>query len=993
MNVGNEVNRALDALEIAPEQLGVLESALGALQAGQAEACVDQLTTLGQSPGGPALYLLGLAHARLGDLYRAAAAFEAAIGAHPRLHRAYISLARIYEQQRDATRTAGVLRRALQLQPDDPHAIAALARTYNTIERPRRAETLARRGLELCPDSPVLQKALANALRRQDRHQEAVLLLTKVVAVDADAASLVALGRAHLATQQHAAAQPCFEQVLRHDSESMGALAGMAEALEANGQLSEARGYVLRALAAAPDLPQMYVLSARIHLADNRADVSERAALMALRIAPDNDEAAQLAIQSARARLRWAEAADYAEPLLARQPGHAESLAAVFIHQLLEGATPAVVLMQLDKHLSQNQDAADLHLVAGVAQLIADDTEAAVASLSQVIRLRDNHPLAPALLGVAYDPRRTGDARGLAVRAVLRTGDPSGKSKPTSAPLPSLSVAPAVNELLGDSTPTPAPTRLHERPRTGGVPPAAPEPQRLEALPGTGPASIDHLEHLRSVLTSGHIGARSVPLSDLVARLDHLLEARDNPITVALLGPAGAGRTTLLNALAGRPLLPTQSKVPHVLRYGRTALGRIVYRTGEIETLGLTALGPALDPPPDPAEIRRIELLAPVQELTRVHLIDYPTGQSTAPDAVIWVISADQPMSAWDDAVCWLENTPVAALAVISRADLLPTAELLQRIAAVRNRLGERVADVVGFSAHAGLEALAQKDVPALRRSGFPKLSRLLRRIIVDQADAIRAHAITRRARHIRCEALERTDAWLQALETRAAAVGVLAGRLAVDRARLHHEAQDDLPERFGRALQAAITARAAERTSLRGAELSHRAHLLEAFRGRLSRACTNAVDHICAELDTSLNTLLSSYFETLERVFPADGDATESARLGGLRAVLDGYRALLLEERFGRHAAFLQGWIAKAPLERWITAHERQDPVHSLFSIGLGFELLPPLELSGLGAALFDGLARFVDTTAADLRVAQVKLSQRLVEPLQRFDQSHLCP
>lgn len=991
MNVGGDVTRALDGLETGAMLRPVLAAAQAELESGQAEACVQRLVALGNDPGSAALYLLGLAHARLGDLYRAAAAFEAAIEGAPRLHRAFLALAQIYEQQRDPARTAAVLRRALQLRPKDPAAIAALARSYNTADRPRRAEALARRGLELCPGAPILKKALADALRRQDRHREAADLLEGVVSEDADAASLVGLGRCLLAIARPQDARSLFEKVLRHDSESVGALAGMAEALEAGGRLSEARGYILRALAAAPDLPRMYVLSARIHLADGRAEAAERAALMALRMAPDNDEASRLAIRAARARLRWAEAADYAEPLLSRCPDDAQGLAAVFVQQLLDDGEPRAVLQQLERRLGQAAADPELHFAAGLAHVLLDELDAAVERLDTVRQLHEGHPLAGLLRQLALHDDRTPEQRAMGALALLRTGDASGTARPGSDPLPALGVEPAVSEIIEQTaSPNPVPPPLFEPSsiHPSAPPRGAPEPSRLDGVARGQGALLDQLAELRCVLDA-RIGERhAVRVSDLVARVDHLVEAHDQPVTVALLGPAGAGRTSLLNALAGREALPEGSRVPHVLRYGRTPVGRVIHPDSTVETHPLASLQTVLNTAPGP--VRRVEVLAPVQELTQVNLIDRPDATERTPDAALWIVGADQPLEAWDEAAAWLSRTPITALAIISRIDAVSPQVVQQRLADVRARIGEHVAGVVAFSARAGMAGLANKNLELLRASGFPALSSLLRTAVIDRADAIRSQSIARRAEHVRREALDRVERGLEAMADRAAAVGALAGRLTVDRARLRHDAKHQLPEQLGRALRGVLEARARELDSLRAADITQRVQRIKTFRDRLTRGCTQAVDAVCAELDQQLQTLLVGYFEVLDQVFPADGDPTEAARLNGLRAVLDGYRALLIEETFGRHRAYLEGWLAQAPILRWVSSTEVADPVMGLFSRGLNFDQLPPLDVDGLGSALFDGLAAFVDTTATALRAGRVALSQQLVEPLTALAQAH---
>ena len=81
----------------------------------------------------------------------------------------------------------------------------------------------------------------------------------------------------------------------------------------------------------------------------------------------------------------------------------------------------------------------------------------------------------------------------------------------------------------------------------------------------------------------------------------------------------------------------------------------------------------------------------------------------------------------------------------------------------------------------------------------------------------------------------------------------------------------------------------------------AHRAggRRIQGLRRRLSQGFDAAIAQRADALDERLRALLRGDFESLDQVYR--GDAVAMARLRGLRTTLDGYRALLLEQAFGR--------------------------------------------------------------------------------------------
>jgi Dynamin family len=263
---------------------------------------------------------------------------------------------------------------------------------------------------------------------------------------------------------------------------------------------------------------------------------------------------------------------------------------------------------------------------------------------------------------------------------------------------------------------------------------------------------------------AGGTGARVAALLDAAVELyrdrpaavDRLLAERarlDRPLQVALVGRVKAGKSTLLNALVGERLAPTDAgECTHVVTwYRHGAAPRITLHEGGggRRELPVRRTGGALqldlgDTPV--ADVDRLEVEWPTPALSAATLIDTPGTASLTADASARTESflADEVSGA--DAVVYLTrrlrsddlavltafrdatggaDSPVTTLTVLSRADevgsggldaLLTAQELAQRTAAdpVVRALTHAVVPVAGLLGLAG-RTLRHTDFLALR--------------------------------------------------------------------------------------------------------------------------------------------------------------------------------------------------------------------------------------------------------------------------------------
>ncbi len=1106
----HQLGPLLEGVEVPPALSALAQSALRALEAGRPDEAARSLEGAYAADPDPVLaYLLGVAHLARADVYRAGPALDAAVVRAPGLWMAHLARALVLEVMQDYEAASDALRRVLQARAEHVGAIAALARCYNQQGKLDRAEALSRRGLELAPRDADLLSALADTLRRQDRHGEAVEALRAVLAGDAGhEAAAVALGGSLLRLHRPGEAQSIFEDVLRRNGESTGALAGMAEALQFEGRLGEAQGYLLRALAAAPDLGWLHLLHARLQARMGNAAAAENSANMAATLEPAEPEALRIGIWACRELRRFDDSALYAERLLVLVPDDAEAVAARAVARVLRGEA-AAVLSELTPRMNGERTPPDVILALGCAQFALGRPRQAADLFVQVLRHRERDTLAQRLVGWAYElvGNPTTDALALLrvrlaepdVRPLSPQATPGMEPRPPAArdawddnrvigrrvtgPIQPI-VEVAVNALLSPDR-APGATPIHGMPAMARLTPSggmsvvgAPTPARGMAatrltapgtpanapgggagLPngrvppgdappprtGTGslpaiavatpaevqaastlPASVagddDGVESQQgggeavSILT--HVGEREVSdLREILRRLhrvvsgdasligvavdlERLFEDLDQPMVLAILGPRGAGKTSFVNALIGREVIPPATSAAHLLRYGRHPVGRILYRDGRIETVrfqDLTGFLAANAAELTPEVVQLVEILYPIEELTKASILDVPEASLERrddplladADAIIWLVGVDQPPHHWKDAARWLAERPMDAIAIVSRVEGHDPTQVEAAVNRARMTLGAAVEDVLPVSAKVALHGLRTKNVEELRRAGIARLHRVLKRQFFLRSAWIKARAGRGRARTLLAQVVGQVEDRHALLADRATALMALIEGVALDRARVRAEIEEDTPPRLQGAIAAAV-----EQASRDLAEIlrenrgqTGRAHVVRAIRARVEAAVGDAVDRVRETVDARLETLTDGYLDQLEAVFPTAEDSPQSQRILGLRGILDGFRQVLLEQTFGRHQAYLEGWVDQSPLDL-LFKDDGFDPTpaqlaHALRTRALRLDAARPIRLDDLAEPLFEGISGFAEESLAELRAAALELTKALREPL----------
>ncbi|GIL25452.1 dynamin family protein [Actinocatenispora comari] len=217
-----------------------------------------------------------------------------------------------------------------------------------------------------------------------------------------------------------------------------------------------------------------------------------------------------------------------------------------------------------------------------------------------------------------------------------------------------------------------------------------------------------------------------------------------------VVGEAKRGKSTLINALLGRPLLPSGvtpvTALPTELRYGQTEQLVVSYLDGTSAHRPLADLPRFVTEQHNPGnvlEVARVTAYLPAPALADgVEIVDTPgtgsvfahnTTEATAVlstmDAAVLVLSADPPLSGSErDLLQRVHERSVALFVALNKVERLRADERDEALEFVRKHLADAVAGdpiaVYPLSARDALTARAGRDAAGLADSGLPALER-----------------------------------------------------------------------------------------------------------------------------------------------------------------------------------------------------------------------------------------------------------------------------
>jgi len=291
--------------------------------------------------------------------------------------------------------------------------------------------------------------------------------------------------------------------------------------------------------------------------------------------------------------------------------------------------------------------------------------------------------------------------------------------------------------------------------------------------------SADLLPRLIAEAT-GALRSPSPAAAKISGRL-HQLASRlaEQQLHLAVLGQFKRGKSTLLNALLGAPVLPVAvtplTAIPTFIGAGETYHLRTVRLSGESEELpavNAEALHALLEAhvteahnPNNRLGLARVEVSAPSPLLRRgVTLIDTPgvgstfqhnteTAEAILPecDAAIFVVSLDPPITATElEYLSHIRATAPRIILVVNKIDVVDEVDrksgvdFLRRVAG--DTAGLREAPLFCVSARTALRAKIAGDQEALKASGLPELENYLSAFIAKEKQTALAAAIAGKA-------------------------------------------------------------------------------------------------------------------------------------------------------------------------------------------------------------------------------------------------------
>lgn len=283
-------------------------------------------------------------------------------------------------------------------------------------------------------------------------------------------------------------------------------------------------------------------------------------------------------------------------------------------------------------------------------------------------------------------------------------------------------------------------------------------------------------------------------LAELTKRLD------EGRFHLAVLGQFKRGKSTLLNALLGEPLLPTSvvplTAIPTFLHAGRKWQANVAYKDGhpgeqltsdhprDITALLEKCVTEAANPG-NRLGVNHVEVRSPSEILDRgVVLIDTPGIGSTFRhnteatlnflpqcDAALFLVSADPPITEVEvDFLKEVRSKVVRLFFLLNKADYLSDEERDAAVQFLRHVLRDQVGmsdDVLIFcvSARTGLEAKQCGDTRLWMQSGMGEVEGHLIDFLASEKAATLRRAVTKRVQGIVADVLMRVRLAVRSLQ------------------------------------------------------------------------------------------------------------------------------------------------------------------------------------------------------------------------------------
>jgi len=259
------------------------------------------------------------------------------------------------------------------------------------------------------------------------------------------------------------------------------------------------------------------------------------------------------------------------------------------------------------------------------------------------------------------------------------------------------------------------------------------------------------------------LASRLLPNRSLDSFRDSEERLRNNKFNLVVLGEFKRGKSTFINSLLGRDILPTAvvplTSVVTILRYGESEEAVVVFQDGQTKKIQLEELSTYVTESKNAKNWRgvlKVEVLYPSPLLRDgVQIIDTPGVGSVYEhntrvaheflpnaDAAIFIVAADPPISeAEREFLRTIKKFVPKVFFVQNKADRLTEDELQESLSfnkqVIEEEFGDDSITIFPIAAKLALEGRLQGDEWAVQESGITRLERVLSDFLLKERGAI----------------------------------------------------------------------------------------------------------------------------------------------------------------------------------------------------------------------------------------------------------------